>query len=118
MHLISHFAVTMGDLCPTHATLTMHLDLKAPPYSAYHLRVPRPLEDAVQQHFQELWGTPPPKPDFDNLFIEGWAEDKPEDAIPTDDVKRYILNDYKAATDIYNYRHRAYVDEMHYHMDS
>ena len=33
-------------------------------------------------------------PDFDNLFIEGWAEDNPEDAIPTDDVKRYILNDY------------------------
>ena len=56
----------------------------------------------------------PPKPDNDNLFADGWAEANPEEAVPTDDVKRYIHDDYKAAMDTYDYRYRSYLAELHY----
>ena len=60
----------MGDLCPTHATLTLHLNFKAPAYTAHHLRVPKPLEELVQQQFCALFGAPPCKPDNSSLFDE------------------------------------------------
>ena len=31
LQMVKHFQVSFGDMCPTHATLIMHLELKAPP---------------------------------------------------------------------------------------
>ena len=71
----------------------------------------------VQQIFLELWGPPPPKPDDANLFAEGWAEANPEEAIPTDDVKRYLNEDFKAASMLYDYRYSSYMAELRYYID-
>ena len=58
MQLVSFFGVTMGDLCPTHGTLAIHLQLSAPSYKFQKLRSPRPLEELVQNHVTFLYGPP------------------------------------------------------------
>ena len=106
----------MGDLCPTHGTLTIHMNLHAPSYTFRKLRSPRPLEELVQQPFTKLYGPPPSKPSSEHPFSQDFVDSNPELAAPTPQLKRLLEADAKAANIIYDAAHHAYYQELHAYM--
>ena len=118
MQLVRYFGVAMHDLCPSHATLTMHLDLAAPSYELNQLRTLQPLDALVNDRFVDFYGPPPVKPDYDVCLDREWSHTDPEAAVPTSLLKELLAKDFKAVTDAYSKKHTSYLEAIHIYMDN
>ena len=78
--MVTHFQVSTGDVCPTHATLTMHVAIQAGQCSLQQSRTPHSLNQLIHTDFSTLFGVLPERLNKEDILDPDWAHDHPEDA--------------------------------------
>ena len=115
--LIKGFKVMGEDLCPTHATLTLLLDLEEAEYSTYRARKQRELPLLVHEAFRTGHGSPPsPINKEDILHRDADAELAPEAPHPF--VKHLINADFKIAAEDYAAKEDLFIHQLKTYMDA
>ena len=117
IQLVTHFQVSTADICPTHATLTFHLNTGDAGYHLYQARSPAPLESLLEQRFKLQYGFALNVQTDVDFFDAGWAADNPESAIPTAQTSDFIKSDKARVEEGLKLLHARFFQTYHQFLD-
>ena len=115
--LVSHFQVDAGDVCPTHSTLTFHLNTGDAGFQQYQAKKPAPLEHLLEQAFKQQYGFALQVQSDVAFFDHDWAEQNPTLATPTSTTKALIKADKDMAEQGVKMLHARYIHNFHQCLD-
>ena len=94
------------------------MELSAPAFQMNHLRVPRSLEVLLQSAFTKLHGSLPEPLEDDEILLDTWAADHPDNTAPANYLVKLFRRDHQVMVNAYQANHSLFRKHSSLHMDA